>query len=505
MLGTPSPLEPLTQGQRIALAAVLLLGLVLRLYGIHEESAWGDEALTTWCYPAESFASCMECVFGEDDRLKIAPVYYLVQWAWSVVAGGSLLALRMLSVCSGLATLLLVFHLGRRLFSVQAGLWAALLQALSLYMIYFDQEVRFYAFMLFLSAASCALFIDLERRTWKGWILYLALNTAILFTHSFAVFLFMAQGIALLITHERKVRLWFGWGVAHVAIALLLVGWVAWLHYDFDAQSEAYSDRPAGYREFAMGLLQYAGGRPTNEDPAPYMITGISFDRMHALIVFLLMGFGLAAAGARYYATPASASAARLWKNMLQVWCWFLVPYVGLYVLAMVWKPCFFPRYILYAVLPFPLLTGAAFTLLPRHGVFRSALAGVLLGTLLYQNFALTRPFRAGYQGMARLVAQDAPATTTVIGLKTYNFVATRYACAPGGYRVLEFQGFQEMIDAIPPEIGQGKVVWVVFDRWSKFAEFEAACTARQLHFEDYHTGGMPRLTVYRVWDGPAA
>ncbi len=494
----PNASPPISRGTLLILFLILILGLALRLAAITHESAWGDEALTTACYPASSFSDCMDCVFAEDSRLRLAPVYYWVQYVWSLIAGGSLTALRLLSVALSIVATLQVFALGRLIAGNSAALWAAALFSLSLFQVYYGQEVRFYALMnVFALASLHGLALYLRQPRLRYLALCAAGNALLIWTHTFSVVFVFAQGF-LLLGWWKQPRTILPWFTAHGLMALALFAWLAFLDYDFAGQSAAYRDMPAGSRELANTFLQFAGGRFSNINPAPWMTIGFSADLLIAATVAALAGYALFTTFKKRQGDTPSPPLTRADAAMLFIA--FIGPVLGLYLLNWYWRPCFFSRYVVYAALTLHLLAGIGLSALPRTGLLQRKVAIFMLLLFAWQHLALPRPFRADYGELARVVAADPSPHRSVIALKPFNFDAAEYALRDQDVPVQLLYGFKEMVAVAQRRSAAGETVWAVFYRWDDTAAFENAVKASGASVTRYETEGMPPLEIFRVW-----
>jgi len=489
-----------SRGALLILLAIITLGTALRLASITRESAWGDEALTTACYPAESFADCMDCVFAEDARLRIAPVYYWVQYAWALVAGGSLTSLRLLSVFLSIVTTVQLFNLGRLIAGNTAGLWATALFNLSLFQIYYGQEVRFYALMnVFALAALHGLALYLRESKLRYLALCVAGNALLIWTHTFSFVFVFAQGFLLLgwWKHLRTILPWF---TAHGLMALALFAWLAFLDYDFAGQSAAYRDMPAGPRELANTFLQFAGGRFSNINPAPWMPLGFSADLLIAASTAALAAYALFKSWSKKVEAPPSPGLSRGEAALLLVA--FIGPILGLYLLNWYWRPCFFSRYVVYAALPLQLLAASGLSALPHTRLFQRKVAIFTLLLFAWQHLALPRPFRADYGELARAVAADSSHHRAVIALKPFNFDAAEYALRDQYVPVELLHGLKEMVAVAQRRCAAGESVWAVFYRWDDTAAFERALKDGGAMISHHKTAGMPPLDLFHVSRG---
>src|SRR5437016_4638260 len=137
----------LRANQLWALTLIVLLGAVLRFYGLDREPLWSDEAATL------RYAEMPQAWLWHDSFDTSPPLYYSLQRIW-LVFGRSEAALRSLPAVIGTATIPLVYLLGRTLAGQCAGLVSALLLATSAVHVQFSQEVR--AYTLLMVAATLA-------------------------------------------------------------------------------------------------------------------------------------------------------------------------------------------------------------------------------------------------------------------------------------------------------------------------------------------------------------
>jgi 4-amino-4-deoxy-L-arabinose transferase-like glycosyltransferase len=480
----------------IALASVLLLAAAARLYGITGESAWGDEVLTLRHLPAPGLGVYLQDAFREDPVPRMCPAYYTLQFGWASLFGGSVLAMRMLSLVLSLFTVALVWHLGRALADTRTGTLAAGIFALSLVSIYYAQEVRFYAFMTLLAVAS---FEGLRQvlahpNRPRGWIINLSANALLLWTHAFAPLVLVTQGIALLALRGRRPRQWIGWGLAHAGLAALFFAWLLLLQYDFRENRSVFNDIPPSWRELATAIVVFAGGRFSNENPAPYMPFGISLD---LVIAALLGGFTLWALCAALKRDDAEPQPARR-ENLILLALWFVVPLAVLYATALFWRPVFFYRYILYAAVPLYLLAAIGLSQVQRPAL-RNVVTAILLAAMAWQVFALPRPFRPDYNAMGQAVVDHPAPSKHVLALKAFNGLGVSYALSDSGVAVTTHHGFRELTAAAIDRAQRGETVWVVFHRWARADESIGAAEAAGLRVTRLSSAGIPPLEVLRV------
>lgn len=201
----------------ITLALLLSAGL-LRWHKIDQRDIWIDEA---------NGVLMAQGTFSEFiERLKLdssPPLYYVTLKTWIAAFGDGEAALRALSLAGGLALVASVLVLGRRWFSLEVGILAALLVALSPIQIFYSQQARMYAWLPV--GALWALHWQ-GRALLENKIRYLiaaaACTLAMFYTHNHGLYLLPAQAILALASGrlKRHPARWCGYGAA-VAIGYL--------------------------------------------------------------------------------------------------------------------------------------------------------------------------------------------------------------------------------------------------------------------------------------------
>lgn len=475
----------------------LVAGLTLRMLSLDREAAWGDEALTAACLPAGSFGDYLQCAFEQDPTIRLAPLYHLVQYAWSVCFGGQLYSLRMLSVLLSVVAMIQIYGLARRLASPAVARAAVLLFGLSLFQIYYAQEVRVYALLNVLALAAMEGFLAYGRRgNRRALAACLAFNAMLLLTHSFTVLLVVAQGVALLGFgfDRRKIAGWYG---VHAVLAMAFVAWVALIGYDFGNESLAYGDMPAGLRELGVTALQFAGARFSNGNPGAWLAGGWNAEwGILVLVAGTVCGFLWRVLRD---ANAGDGEPVRR-AEVLTLVIWLVVPVLLLFVIGRLWRPCFFTRYVAYAAIPLSILVPLGLGSI-RPDVLRRAVFALLIGLLLWQNLALPRPFRADYRALVRGVEADPATEKVVLALKPFNHRAAAYALRENGVTVELLYGLKETIGIARARAAAGKSVWVVFYRWDNLDGFEDALLREGITFRQFQTAGMPPLALYHVGD----
>jgi hypothetical protein len=203
----------------LALAALTVLGALLRFALIGHQGYWfdeGDTALLVHLSPGKMLGLIPH-------RESTPPLYYCLAWAWARIDGYGPAELRSLSALFGVATIPVLYAAGARLCSRRAGLTAAALATCSPILVWYSQEARSYALLVLTSALTLLAFaLVLERPTPRraaAWAIAGALAFA---THYYSVLAVAPEAVWLLAVHRRARPVQAGIGaLAACGLALL--------------------------------------------------------------------------------------------------------------------------------------------------------------------------------------------------------------------------------------------------------------------------------------------
>jgi hypothetical protein len=219
---TAADRSPAFSWARWALVLLIAVSFAVRLHDLGAKSLWSDEGLTL-----RRAEQPLPLIFknlnlipidpnyydGSDEEGTVIaspdlhpPLYFLMMHLWIGVAGRSEFALRFPSVVAATLTLPLLYALARRLLSAEAGLWAALLGALSPFYLWYAQEARMYTWIVVLSLASVYALVRLlggkPRR--RDYAVYGLVTLALLYTHYSGFFLLAFEVIVYGVRRLRR-------------------------------------------------------------------------------------------------------------------------------------------------------------------------------------------------------------------------------------------------------------------------------------------------------------
>jgi mannosyltransferase len=194
-----APLFPLPRDgwALLALLAIMLLGAVLRFYGLGFQSLWGGE-LASWDI---GWRDTLSRVVQDGSQ---PPLYFLILHLARWVFGDSEWALRLPSAIAGWLCIPAIYLLGKKLYSEREGIMAALLVAVLWPSIYYSQEARPYAMLILLSILTSYFWWDLmQSLRYRGELpgretaCYIVCAVPCAYTHYFGLLLVMLQAATL--------------------------------------------------------------------------------------------------------------------------------------------------------------------------------------------------------------------------------------------------------------------------------------------------------------------
>ena len=184
------------------------VGFIARNIYLTKASIWHDEGYTTMIInlpPSDIIATTANDVHP--------PLYYLLLHYWQVLFGSSEAALRGFSVACGLATIIVLYFLLRKLFSEKTARLAVVFTSLAPFLVRYSEEARPYALAALIAVIATYLFVlALERKKYWLWGLYGLAIAAGLYTQYY---------LALLVP-AHVVYAWFAMGASKASFLKLL-------------------------------------------------------------------------------------------------------------------------------------------------------------------------------------------------------------------------------------------------------------------------------------------
>jgi mannosyltransferase len=187
-----------------ALAGLTTVGVVVRFASLGLQSYHHDEVITVARVIPGSFFHMLHEVKASESN---PPLYYVLAWGWAKAFGTGEFGLRSLSALFGAATVPVGYLIGRQLVSRRAGLLLAALVAVNPMLIWYSQEARSYALLVFFGALSMLFFLRALETARKRDLAWWAVASALaLYSHYFAYFIVGIEGVWLLVALRARWR-----------------------------------------------------------------------------------------------------------------------------------------------------------------------------------------------------------------------------------------------------------------------------------------------------------
>jgi uncharacterized membrane protein len=163
------------------IAGVFILSFLLRFYRLGAHDFWYDEMYSVG--------------YANDPwRNWNAPLYGIMLHFWAKIFGFSEFSLRFPSMLFNFFTTVVLFLLGKELFNKKTAILATLLMVLSPFHLWYAQEARDYAMVVFLGTlSSYILFLAIRENKIKKWVAFTLVSLAGIYTNYFYIFLALAQ------------------------------------------------------------------------------------------------------------------------------------------------------------------------------------------------------------------------------------------------------------------------------------------------------------------------
>ncbi|MEO0948927.1 MAG: glycosyltransferase family 39 protein [Cyanobacteria bacterium J06641_5] len=271
-----------------SLLGVLAIAALLRFWSLASKPLWLDEIATalfgfgrgyndipidTLFDPAQlpellrwqAGVSCPEIGALLAEQSTHPPLFFCSLYGW--LAGADLTSvwqLRALPAFLGVVAVGAVYGLGRLAFSPQAGLWAAVVMAVSPFGMYLSQEARQYTLLSILVAVAVGCTISLTSvRTRQGWwqiplwLLWAGVNSFGCYVHYFFAIVLAAQLAILLVASWRRPDRLLSLCLATVAIVMSYWPWLPVAIAHFSSPKTSWLPEPQGLTPLVQLLVSW--------------------------------------------------------------------------------------------------------------------------------------------------------------------------------------------------------------------------------------------------------
>jgi mannosyltransferase len=376
------------------LAAIVLLGAVLRFSTLGLQSFWYDEAYTPVHVLHAGLGATLRAMVHTENT---PPLWYVLIWGWSRIFGTGAVALRSFSALAGLLTVPVAWTIGRELAGRRVALVTAALVAVNPLFVWYSQEARAYALFVLLSALAMLCFLRVEREpTLRRFAAFALSGSLALLTHYFALFLLIPMALWLLRRRElMRMTVPAVGAVGVVGLALLPLISAQGGHGTQWIGRWALSSRLQAIPQYF--LTGYSGGP-----------LGHGIELLVALVILAGIGFGLWRT-----LTPGESTGALMALALAA--CGVLLPVL----LVAVGADYLAPRNLVAAMIPVTVLI-AVIVAARATGVAGLALAGLLALVFLAISIDVNlspRLQRGDWRGVAKVLREPADRVITTVEL----------------------------------------------------------------------------------------
>ena len=239
---------------KIWIGLIVVAGVLLRLYRLDVQSLWADEGLQYFVASAAHFSDVLDRM----DRTFHPPLSFLVSHVF-LKWGDPEVFLRLPSALLGIGSLLLCYVVAKRLTSPLVALFAMLVLAVSPFHIWYSQDGRMYAQLLFLSLLSTLFLLralEGEQRFW--WFLYALGVVAGMYTHVFMGLSAMVQCLWVWWQHPRARWAYCASGLLVALLCLpLIMPWLGYFLYRVGSVGGHVAAESGGRSGSAWAALPY--------------------------------------------------------------------------------------------------------------------------------------------------------------------------------------------------------------------------------------------------------
>ena len=362
----------------LTLVLICLIGAALRFHKLGLNSFWVDE-VDSYLLSSGSLPD----IFHNIGTRPHPPLYFIMLHFVIKLFGHSEAAMRLPSAAGGLASIIAVYFLGRRLFSDKEGLIASALTAVLWYPVFYGRDARAYSLLILFAALSVYFWIPLARSVSEKKSPPL-LDTACYFVsalvasqlHYFGAFFVILQGL----TGFWTARKWQAGRLYFLLVYATIFVYYVPLIPAIAAQYDTLLSHPA-----------YIAFIPK---PAPLAFFGylseIFKQGYEPLYVFVLIMYAFFLCNLFYdaFAKRSPKEVFTLSNPDFLVFCWLAVPFAVVQIISTVFLPILYARYLIILFPAACLILARSIVLLrlkPSHlAVFSSAVVYLLVLHLVF-------------------------------------------------------------------------------------------------------------------------
>jgi uncharacterized membrane protein len=338
------------------------------------------------------------------------PGYHLLLQAWTFMFGNDIVPARLLSLGFFLATIPMVYVLGKLVFGHKVGLYAALLVTISPFMQWYGSEARMYSMLAFMTVLHYYFFIKVyeegRARQWVGYIIVAILG---LYTHYFFGFVLLTEALFYLLYRQSFPRGSFKKFITAAVVAV--VAFAPWLLY-VRQLGTASNTQPS--------LIAPSSGDVFNT--YAQFLFGFQVDTLNTVIVSLWPVVVLLA----FFALQKNQKITQQAVFFVMV---TVIPVIAAFIISITVRPFYLSRYLIVSLPPLMILIAWIFSTYPLQirRILQTALVVLTLGLLAVQVLSPQTPVKEDYSVAVEYLNQNATARDVIVVAAPFTIYPTEY------------------------------------------------------------------------------
>jgi mannosyltransferase len=338
------------------------------------------------------------------------PGYHTLLQMWTFAFGNNIVAARYMSLVFFLATIPMVYILGRLVFSHKVGIFAAILVTISPFMQWYGSEARMYSMLAFMTVLHYYFFVKIYNEgkagQWFGYILVAILG---LYTHYFFGFVLLTEVLFYLLYAKS-----FPKGSLKkfiLAAVVALAAFAPWLLY-VQSLGSASNTQPA--------LTAPSSGDVFNT--YAQFLFGFQVDALNTVIVSLWPVVVLLA----FFALQKNH---KITQQAVFFALAAVIPVVAAFIISVTVRPFYLSRYLIVSLPPLMILLAWIFSIYPKkvRRILQVALVILTLGLLAIQVLNPQTPVKEDYKEAVGYLNQTVTAQDVVVVAAPFTVYPTEY------------------------------------------------------------------------------
>ena len=446
----------------VVIISIFLIGAVLRIYRLDFQSMWVDEVATA----IESSGSIKNIIFDPQFNMKIPPLHNIITH-YFLSAEHREFWMRLPSALFGSMTIAFLYLLIKNWFNTKIALISAFLLAISPFHIWYSQEVRAYAMIVFFAVLTMYFFnqVLINQTNLLSRIGFILSLTLTFYSHSIAAsFLILVFIISIVAPAQNRKKVLKQWFMTYAIFTILIIPAI-YLVLSLPVMPTSPEKKINMLYFYIWPYVLWAFG--TGYSLGPNLADLQDQSRMSALldaatiiipvllIFFILITIGTIGVFKKYH------------QHSFKILLWFLFPLFFTIVAAMFEIESFNVRYAILSFPAFIVLLAVGINMLKTKLLRLLAITVITVISLasLYNYYYVDRYQREDNRGAGHFLSQNASSGDIVLCSASYTLMALKYYCDKDELQWIGIAG-----DDPVSEIGQARLenlnhVWLFRSR----------------------------------------